>query len=584
MRLMNLLLDFKLSRIVRHYVKPFLDLSYIVLPIFPSLRRLFAFFLLSSSLQASLEFLVLTTIYPILSNFNNSSSPPSSKSFFVLILLLFVLFCAKTLVPLSSTLLSSKFGALLSNSQLSGHVYSSAQERRRVDVSKLIQFNNTFLSATATSYASFCSLFASSLTLLLIIISAQSLISLSILLIVVFTILVYLIICFALSSTLRRINTLSLQHQGRSLRHLLGLSYDADSYILASLERFSLHMFSLNDLRARQFAGLSVSLLPFPKNLLEFIVISGILLFCTFFSQSTNSVSFILPLLFVFLKAIPYIQNIFYTMATINANATSISMTRSLVYLNKLPSFNPPFDSISLNQYSSFVNKPPHPIETHNAQPSEFWPVVYTNVPYSYVNETLIVSSLIIEKCDRILVSGPSGCGKSTLFDHLTTLSFSKHQTCTAGNLSIIPDSKSFQFFRSKISLIKQKPFLFKSSLFEYLTYCNPLIKHQNDIDKNILRLCGIDRFLDISDPSIFDFPIEEGGSNLSGGQSQRLSIARALLLNPLILFLDESTSAMDSLIERDVLLSIFKLPLSVVHITHSPIADLPYSKKLVLE
>ena len=97
---------------------------------------------------------------------------------------------------------------------------------------------------------------------------------------------------------------------------------------------------------------------------------------------------------------------------------------------------------------------------------------------------------------------------------------------------------------RDNVAMVLQKNVLFSGTIKENMRWGNP-----NASDEEILEACKLaqaDEFIQLM-PDKYDTYIEQGGTNVSGGQRQRLCIARALLKNPKILILDDSTSAVDT-------------------------------------
>ena len=97
---------------------------------------------------------------------------------------------------------------------------------------------------------------------------------------------------------------------------------------------------------------------------------------------------------------------------------------------------------------------------------------------------------------------------------------------------------------RDKVAMVLQKNVLFSGTIKENLRWGN-----ENATDEEIVHACKIacaDEFINTF-PDGYDTYIEQGGANVSGGQKQRLCIARALLKNPKIIILDDSTSAVDT-------------------------------------
>ena len=97
---------------------------------------------------------------------------------------------------------------------------------------------------------------------------------------------------------------------------------------------------------------------------------------------------------------------------------------------------------------------------------------------------------------------------------------------------------------RNNVAMVLQKNVLFSGTIKENLRWGNKDATDEDII--NACRLACADEFVELM-PNKYDTYIEQGGSNVSGGQKQRLCIARALLKNPKILILDDSTSAVDT-------------------------------------
>ena len=104
---------------------------------------------------------------------------------------------------------------------------------------------------------------------------------------------------------------------------------------------------------------------------------------------------------------------------------------------------------------------------------------------------------------------------------------------------------------RERIGFVSQSTILLKATIRENLCYGNPDATQQQ-IDR-ATGIANIQKFI-LGLPNSYDTVIDERGVNLSDGQKQRLSIARALIKDPDILILDEPTSALDALVEQSIL------------------------------
>ena len=168
-----------------------------------------------------------------------------------------------------------------------------------------------------------------------------------------------------------------------------------------------------------------------------------------------------------------------------------------------------------------------------------------------------------IQKGDKIAIVGESGSGKTTLMN--TILGLYKPYK---GKL-LLNDTNLYSTiidYWSLISYVPQEAFLINESLIQNIKLGLEIDKEQENDIKNILRVFKFPNKL-IED----NIKIGENGNKLSGGQKQRLSIARALCRKPEILFLDESTSAMDISTETDIMELIFERMKNktIIMITH---------------
>ena len=156
--------------------------------------------------------------------------------------------------------------------------------------------------------------------------------------------------------------------------------------------------------------------------------------------------------------------------------------------------------------------------------------------------------NLVVEPGQRVAVVGPSGSGKSTLARLVSgvyqpwngEILFDGHPRTE------IPE----EVLRQSISMVDQDIVMFSASIRDNITLWNPAVP-DSAIFTASRDACIHDEIL--LRPDGYETVVEEGGVNFSGGQRQRLEIARALLGNPTVLILDEATSALDAATEKDV-------------------------------
>ena len=176
--------------------------------------------------------------------------------------------------------------------------------------------------------------------------------------------------------------------------------------------------------------------------------------------------------------------------------------------------------------------------------------VEFKNVSFSYEKERQILNniSFSVKKGETLGIVGQSGSGKSTI----ARLLF-RFYDLTDGNISIDGQNISNvtqKSLRTKIGMVPQDIVLFNDSIFYNLAYgkSDATIMEVEEVAKSV----KMHEFI-MSLPYGYDTTVGERGLKLSGGEKQRIGIARTLLKNPSLMILDEATSALDTLTENEV-------------------------------
>ena len=163
--------------------------------------------------------------------------------------------------------------------------------------------------------------------------------------------------------------------------------------------------------------------------------------------------------------------------------------------------------------------------------------------------------SFHVRSGEHVAIVGPSGVGKTTLVSLI--LRFYRPSSGEVYFDGRPASEYQLRSLRQRIGYVAQSTLLLRGSIMENLRYGNPDASSQEVI--RAARAAGIHEFI-ASLPQGYDAEVGEKGVNLSEGQKQRLSIARALVKDPDILVLDEPTSALDSLTERSIFQSLPEL------------------------
>jgi ATP-binding cassette, subfamily B, bacterial len=205
----------------------------------------------------------------------------------------------------------------------------------------------------------------------------------------------------------------------------------------------------------------------------------------------------------------------------------------------------------SLNVYEQILqipkeSKPVNPIPLQDLRSLVFEHVSFQH--HSASSPAVTDISFKLQRGETIAFVGPSGAGKTTLVKLLVGL----YQPRSGRLLynSIAGNEIDLDGLRARIGFVTQDTQLFSGTIRENLLFVNPAASDAECLD--VLQKAACDNLLARADRGL-DTLIGEGGVKVSGGEKQRLSIARALLRRPHLLVFDEATSSLDSLTEEGI-------------------------------
>ena len=176
----------------------------------------------------------------------------------------------------------------------------------------------------------------------------------------------------------------------------------------------------------------------------------------------------------------------------------------------------------------------------------------FENVSFRYSSEALHRAlkevTLHIPSGATVGILGGTGSSKSTLVQLIPRLYDVTEGTLKVGGIDV--RDYDLEVLRDNVAMVLQKNVLFSGSIKDNLRWGNP-----DATEEDMIRVCKLSCAHDfiMSFPEGYDHHIEQGGTNVSGGQKQRLCIARALLKKPKILILDDSTSAVDTATDAQI-------------------------------
>ncbi|MCS7245856.1 MAG: ABC transporter ATP-binding protein/permease [candidate division WOR-3 bacterium] len=188
------------------------------------------------------------------------------------------------------------------------------------------------------------------------------------------------------------------------------------------------------------------------------------------------------------------------------------------------------------------------------------------NLSFSHGSRKILKDiNLTINKGEKVAIVGPSGVGKTTLIEIIASLLKPTSGKVLVDGIELW--EYNIDIYRGKLAFVPQEPFLFEGTIYENLTLGENI---ELEKVKYACELANISDFIE-NLPNGYFYKLTEGGLNVSGGQRQKLTIARAILRNPEIILLDEPTSHIDIESEEKIIKALedFIVDKTAIIITH---------------
>jgi ABC-type multidrug transport system fused ATPase/permease subunit len=363
---------------------------------------------------------------------------------------------------------------------------------------------------------------------------------------------------FFFKSKASRRGELVLQHKGEKLKILNSTLKSIKSIKISLAESFAYKIFNKHyeqEERHRRWSGI---ISQFPRlffEVLAIVLICSITIFYTSYENSkVDFLSFITFFSICIIRVIPSISIIVSSMNVIifkNSGASLVS-----------------------NHISKFYSKPESEktiIRNRENLISTVEKITLRNISFSYKKKLIFDKfNFTFEKNKIYGIVGKSGSGKSTLLDLITSLIKPNSGQIIVNDKYELDQVKLD--LRSKTGYVPQRIHLFDDTLRNNIT----LAEQDNDASLDVVLnqyINKLDLFEEVNNLSNkLDMNIANEGSNLSGGQAQRIGLIRALYKNPDIIILDEFTSSLDNKNEVKILKHIYSLKLNkiIIIISHS--------------
>lgn len=310
------------------------------------------------------------------------------------------------------------------------------------------------------------------------------------------------------------------------------LSMYREIYLDNRLNR-QLKDFSETDLRIRQIQISNQVLGSVPKYIIESTAVA-VLLLSTLFTTANlaDFIAVLAPFVFSIQRLLPSAQQIFASYSEINSYHSSLTLITNVLRIAKaIP--------------RQFIDKPSNSFSSiciHNLS------VIYPNSSYCAISDL----TFRVEKAEKVAIVGPSGSGKTTLLNCLMGFIEPSDGSILVDSSDIYASGEARHRWMNSLSIVPQKPFIFDSSLLANIINSNDKTSLNEKLLLLAFKVAYIEQFCDFN--NLHSFHVGNDGSLISGGQAQRISLARAVYQNRPVLFLDEFTSALDPYCQSIVL------------------------------
>ena len=326
---------------------------------------------------------------------------------------------------------------------------------------------------------------------------------------------------------------------------------------LIGKEKYFLNKLQKRNTKEANIRNKSDLILQIPSHLIEICSVISISLIIIFLTYQQNDFDELIATVAIFAASISRLMP---------------STTRLISYMQTLR-FNLPRTKIIYDELNSFKNqKNPYLILNKSKTNKKIHlkkNIKFHKVDFSFKNKSKIFFDLSVEikKNHVVGIFGPSGSGKSTFNNLLTGLLMPTSGKILVDGKNINTNLRSWQ---KNISFVSQNPFFSNDTIKNNILFGEENINFRKLDFNNAIKLSQLEELINSLPDGVNSF-IGERGVNLSSGQLQRISIARALYRRPNVLILDEATNALDEKNEKEFLNCIKKIKrkITIIIISH---------------
>ena len=356
-----------------------------------------------------------------------------------------------------------------------------------------------------------------------------------------------------------KLNSLNISQQSGNLIKITQEALGSIREILIyKISNFFVPKFSKANSLLRNAIGNQVFIAGSPSHLLQALILVSGIIFLYYLNYREMLIDFV-PIIAVIILAIqklfPNVQTVFASLTSITVKEYSLKKTAEILVLS----------DTSEEKIKNKTNK-------NNKGKLMFKNAIeFKNVCFSYSNDgnfKLDNIGFSIKKGEKIGINGPSGSGKSTLVNLLLGL-----LTPTSGQIFLDNnklEQNNIELWQEKIAFVSQNIFLSDESILQNISFSDDKKNVNTEKINKVLEDVNLINYVNKL-PDGINSKVGERGSKLSGGQVQRIGIARALFKNKEVIVLDEATNSIDKHNEETILDNLSKINgLTLILISHN--------------
>jgi ATP-binding cassette subfamily B protein len=319
---------------------------------------------------------------------------------------------------------------------------------------------------------------------------------------------------------------------------------------ILSRENFFLDKFKkqVHSIRKIQFKVTFLDSLP--RNILEYMLLVSILLIFFYLIKNDYSNEIIIQMLSVY---------------TLSAFRVVPLMNRLLGHMQRLKHSYPSLNKLMNENEQKIVQK------KNKINKMKFKKNIVLNVKnFSFNNDKIFLLrnvNIDIKKNSQIGIVGKSGSGKSTIIDILCGFQKNKLSELKVDGVNIL-NSNNLAGWQNLIGYVPQNIVIFNQSLRENILFGSDRKIFNDDVLNNLIKKVNLEKFVKKENNGLSQV-LRQDGQNISGGEKQRIGIARALTNNPELIILDEATSGLDYETENNILKTLKKLRKTSIIVSH---------------